>query len=115
MSSRTTTGSILRDLDKAEAENLVIRSQLMRAVQTAIKERGLTQVRVAEILDTDQSGASNLMTGRVSLFSIDMLVNMVVRMGLRVDVQVGSPEPIVSPPHTFVNSPVGIESDSTLA
>lgn len=106
MSSRTTTGSILRDLGRPEdaSENLVIRSQLMRAIQKAIKDRGMTQVRAAEILGTDQSRISNLMTGRVSLFSIDMLVNMAVRIGLRVDIQIGSAESARSSPYVVIAS-----------
>ncbi len=98
MSTRTTRGNIFRDLGKPEevAENLVIRSQLMHELQRTIKHRGLTQKQAAGILEVEQSRLSNLMTGRISLFSIDTLVNMAVRIGLQVTITVAEPATVPS-------------------
>lgn len=90
MSSRTTKGNIFRDLGQPKdvAENLVIRSQLMRALQSVIKEKSITQEQAAEWLGVEQPRISNLMTGRIDVFSIDALVNMAVLAGLSVSLSI---------------------------
>jgi predicted XRE-type DNA-binding protein len=72
----------------AEAENMKIRSALMRALQSHIRGHGWTQAEAAHYLGVTQPRVSDLMRGKINLFAIDGLVNMVAAAGLHVDMQV---------------------------
>ena len=72
----------------AEAENLRIRSAMMRALIDFIRKNKLSQSRAGEILGITQPRVSDLMCGKIQLFSIDALVNLLAAAGLRVDLRV---------------------------
>lgn len=72
----------------AEAENMKLRSALMRALESHIHARGLTQIQAAKLLGVTQPRVSDLLRGKISLFSLDTLVNMAVAAGLHVEMQV---------------------------
>ena len=72
----------------AEAENLRIRSATMRALIDFVRKHRLTQVRAARLLGVSQPRISDLMRGKINLFSIDNLVNLLAAAGLRVDLKV---------------------------
>ena len=70
----------------AEAENLRIRSAMMRALISHMRKNKLTQVRAAKLLSVTQPRVSGLMCGKIHLCSIDNLVNLLAAAGLRVEV-----------------------------
>jgi predicted XRE-type DNA-binding protein len=72
----------------AEAENLRIRAKLMMALTGYIEERKITQSRAARIMGVSQPRISDLVRGKIGLFTIDTLVNMVTAAGLKVDVDI---------------------------
>ena len=72
----------------AEAENMKLRSSLMIALSEHIKRQGLTQAQAARLLGVSQPRVSDLNRGKIDLFSIDTLVNMLAAAGLRVEVQI---------------------------
>ena len=76
-----------------EAENLRIRAKMMMALTGYIQERKITQSRAARIMGVSQPRISDLVRGKIGLFTIDTLVNMVTAAGLKVDVDItaGSP------------------------
>jgi predicted XRE-type DNA-binding protein len=82
------SGNVFRDLGfgEEEAEHLRIRSTLMIAVRRLIEDRGLTQAEAAKLLGVTQPRMSNLVRGRIDLFSIDALVDMLARAGVHVDI-----------------------------
>ena len=71
-----------------EAAVMKIRSSLMQKLQEHIKEQGYSQRRVAKMCKTTQPRISNLMRGKISEFSIDILIEMIYCLGLRVDVEI---------------------------
>ncbi len=93
MKSATKTGrdaDVFRDLGftPAEAQNLRIRSAMMRALVSFIRTNKLTQARTANLLGISQPRVSDLMRGKINLFSIDNLVTLLAAAGLRVDLKV---------------------------
>jgi predicted XRE-type DNA-binding protein len=72
----------------AQAENLKLRSSLMLALKRHIEREGLSQAEAAEVFGVTQPRISNLMRGKIELFGLDMLVNMLSAAGLRVTLQV---------------------------
>lgn len=83
--------NVFRDLGfpPAEAENLRIRAAMMNALIAEIEKKGLTQAQAAKLLGVTQPRVSDLMRGRLHLFSIDALVNFLGAAGLRVTLRVG--------------------------
>jgi predicted XRE-type DNA-binding protein len=90
MKKRVSTCNIFRDLGcKAEeAENLKLRAMLMVELEKHIREKRLTQKRAAERLGVTQPRISDLMRGKINLFSLDTLITMLTQAGLKVDVKV---------------------------
>lgn len=78
--------------DLEVARNLAIRATLMRELERYIEREGLTQAQAAERLGVTQPRISDLVRGKIDLFTIDALVNLLARVGLgvSVDVQWGS-------------------------
>ena len=74
--------------DRAEAENLRIRSKLMIAIERYIAENDLTQTTAAEMMKTTQPRITNVVKGKIDKFTIDMLINMLANVGVAVDVRV---------------------------
>lgn len=68
-----------------DAENLRLRAALMRALKEHLTQAGLTQAQAAEQLGVTQPRISDLLRGKINLFSLDTLVNMAASAGLHVD------------------------------
>jgi predicted XRE-type DNA-binding protein len=83
---RRSSGNVFRDLGfpAPEAENLRLRSELMARVRRRIAKEGLTQAAAARVFGVSQPRVSDLVRGRIELFSIDTLVNMLAKAGVRV-------------------------------
>jgi len=80
------SGNVFRDLgfSSSEAEHLRLRADLMVVLERLIARRGLTQARAAELLGVSQPRVNDLVRGRLHRFSIDALVDMLARAGVRV-------------------------------
>ena len=79
-------GNVFRDLGfgREEAEHLIIRSELMIKIEKLVKARGLTQAAAARIMRVSQPRVSDLLRGRLDLFSTDALIDMLARLGVSV-------------------------------
>jgi predicted XRE-type DNA-binding protein len=83
MKRHITKGSVFDDLgfDVAESANLKIRAALMRAIEEELDKRKITQVQTAKILGVSQPRISDLRRGKIHLFTVDILVNMLAVLG----------------------------------
>lgn len=83
MKPHVTKGSVFDDLgfDAAEASNLKIRAALMLAIDQKLGKKKLTQAKAAKLLGVTQPRISDLRRGKIQLFTIDVLVNMLVKLG----------------------------------
>ena len=92
------TGNVFRDLgfSKEEAEHLLIRADLLIQVQKAITSRKLKQAEAAKILRVTQPRVSDLLSGRIDLFSTDALIDMLARLrvGVRLVVKPARPRKV---------------------
>lgn len=76
------------ETDPGQAENMKLRSRLMMALRDHIVQEKLSQAAAAELLGVTQPRVSDLVRGKVELFSLDTLVNMLAAAGLHVDLRV---------------------------
>ena len=84
--------NVFRDLgfQPEEAENLRIRSALMIVLTEHIRQAGLTQKEAAKHLGVTQPRISDLIRGKIDVFSIDTLIAMLSRLGVKTSIRVGN-------------------------
>lgn len=86
----TTYGSenVFKDLGfpDEEAENLKLRAGLMSEVRKFAT--GITQAEAARILGITQPRLTLLLKGKIDKFSLDALVNMLGKAGMRIEMKV---------------------------
>ncbi len=82
MKSHVTNGSVFDDLafSASEAASLKIRAALMRAIEQELVKRKLTQAKAAKILCITQPRISDLKRGKIQLFTVDSLINMLGKL-----------------------------------
>src|SRR5439155_18295712 len=70
------SGNIFEDVGfpPDEARNLLRRAELMLAVERVIERRKLTQNQAAKVFGVSQPRISDLIRGKMDLFSIDTLI-----------------------------------------
>lgn len=74
------------------AASMAARSELMMALQQWVKAEGLTQQTAAGLFGVTQPRVSDLMRGRINLFSTDTLIDMAATAGLSPRVSIKAPK-----------------------
>lgn len=84
------SGNVFADLGfpPGEAAHLQLRSRLMDCLEQFIADKALTQRQAAQFFGVTQPRISNLVCGRVDLFSLDTLIEMLTSAGLQVELTV---------------------------
>lgn len=87
---RRGSGNVFADIGFSpdDAHNLLLRSELMARVEEFVKRSKLTQVQAANALGVTQPRLNDLLKGKIEKFSLDALVNMLARAGMRVELRV---------------------------
>jgi predicted XRE-type DNA-binding protein len=80
------SGNVFIDLGYSpdEAAILQMRADLMADLRKWIKAKRLTQAKAAEILGVSQSRVSDLIRGKWERFSLEMLITLATKAGIRV-------------------------------
>ena len=71
-----------------QAANMKLRSELMIALKDHIARAGMSQAQAAQLFGVTQPRVSDLMRGKINLFTLDALVNMATAVGLRIELRV---------------------------
>jgi len=88
--SRTkSSGNVFTDLgfDPAEAEVMKLRAEVMIRMAQQLKANGWTQNEAARRLGITQPRVSRLLKGIAEDFSLDMLLTLAARAGLRAELR----------------------------
>ena len=77
--------NVFKDLgfSAEETEHLTIRSTTMARLRQLIASRGLTQADAAALFGVSQPRVSDFVRGKIDLFSIDTLVDMLNHAGVQ--------------------------------
>ena len=75
-----------------EAASMKARSALMMALAEVIRERGMTQLDAAALFGVTQPRVSDLVRGKINLFSLDTLIDMAATAGMAPMVKVSKPK-----------------------
>jgi predicted XRE-type DNA-binding protein len=73
-----------------EAASLKMKSELHSQIVKTIKKRGYTQADLQKCLDESQPRVSDLMTGKISKFSLETLISYAEALGLHPQILVGA-------------------------
>ncbi len=84
MAIHKSTGNVFDDLgfETIEAENLRLRSFLMRKISYWISENELTQKEASKRLGVTQSRVSDINTGKIHRFTVDGLMSLLGATGV---------------------------------
>lgn len=82
--------SVFRDLFAEEAIELEIRSTLLRGLERWLDASGMTQTEAAKVLGITQARVSDLKRGKISQFSLDLLIRLAARAGLQPSVKLAA-------------------------
>lgn len=93
MKREKTLGKVFRDLGfgREEAANLKMRAMLMVELEKYIRAQHLTQRQAAERFGVTQPRISDLVRGKIELFSVDTLIAMLSHAGGTVDIRIKQP------------------------
>ncbi len=83
------SGNIFLDLKfpPEEAAVLQMRSELMADLRKFIQSKKLTQAEAANILGVSQSRVSDLIRGKWERFSLEMLIVLATKAGMRISLK----------------------------
>lgn len=70
-----------------EAAILQMRSEIMADLRKLIKNKKLTQAEAAEIFGVSQSRVSDLIRGKWEKFSLEMLIILATKAGMRISLK----------------------------
>jgi predicted XRE-type DNA-binding protein len=65
-----------------------LRASLIREIRTKVEAEGWNQTEIANQLGISQPRVSDLLSGKLSKFSLDALVNMLARLGGVIELKV---------------------------
>lgn len=75
--------SVFRDLyPEDEAAEMEMRSLLLLGLGNWLAGAGMTQIEAAKVLGITQARVSDIKRGKISSFSLDLLVRLAARAGL---------------------------------
>lgn len=77
-----------------QAASMRARSELMMNLTEVIRERGMTQGDAAALFGVTQPRVSDLMRGKINLFSLDTLIDMAATAGMSPTVKVSKPKTV---------------------
>lgn len=76
--------SVFQDLfEPGEAEDLEIRATLLSGLEKWLASCRMTQTEAAAVLGVTQTRVSDIKRGKISQFSLDLLVRLAARAGLQ--------------------------------
>lgn len=73
--------------DPVEYNSMAMKSKLIVILTKFIRDQGWTQTFAAEKLGISQPRVSNLMNGKIDKFSIDMLMEILFKLGYTLDMR----------------------------
>jgi predicted XRE-type DNA-binding protein len=83
--------SVFHDLfPPEEAAELEMRSLLLIGLEEWLANSGMTQLQAARVLSTTQARVSDIKRGKIQKFSLDLLVRLAARAGLRPELRLAA-------------------------
>jgi len=86
--STRSSGNVFADLKLPDADDLLAKAELAAKIIAEIQRRRMTQTQAAAMMGIDQPKISALKQGRLSGFSIERLMRLLLLMGRDIEITV---------------------------
>ena len=86
------SGNVFADLGVPDAEQHLIKAEIVIGIAARIKDRGLTQVEAARKIGLSQPDVSKLLRGNFAGFTLDRLFAFLCALGSDVSIRVAAPK-----------------------
>ena len=84
----TGSGNVFKDIGVPNAEEHLIKAQLVFKIDTILKKRGLKQVEAADLFGVRQPDVSKMLRGDFRQFSVERLLRFLVALDQDVEIVV---------------------------
>lgn len=84
----TGSGNVFKDLGVPNAEEHLVKAQLVFKIDAILKKRGLTQVEAAGLFGVRQPDVSKMLRGEFRQFSVERLLRFLVALDQDVEIVV---------------------------
>jgi predicted XRE-type DNA-binding protein len=84
----TGSGNVFRDIGVPNAEEHLVKAQLIFKIDTILKKRGLKQVEAADLFGVRQPDVSKMLRGEFRQFSVERLMRFLVALDHDVEIVV---------------------------
>jgi predicted XRE-type DNA-binding protein len=95
------SGNVFKDIGVPNAEEHMVKAQLVLKIDTILKKRGLKQVEAADLFGVRQPDVSKMLRGDFRQFSVERLLRFLVALDQDVE--------IVVKPHRNRNNVAGMQ------
>jgi predicted XRE-type DNA-binding protein len=82
----TGSGNVFKDIGVPNAEEHLVKAQLVFKIDTILKKRGLKQVEAAELFGVRQPDVSKMLCGEFRQFSVERLLRFLVALDQDVEI-----------------------------
>jgi predicted XRE-type DNA-binding protein len=82
------SGNVFKDLGIPNAEEHLVKAQLVFKIDTIMKDRGLKQAEAADLLGVKQPDVSKMLRGDFKQFSVERLLRFLVALDHDVEIVV---------------------------
>src|ERR1700733_1721674 len=96
------TGNVFADIGVPNADEHLVKAQLVHKIDTLMKARGLKQVQAADLFGVKQPDVSKMLRGDFRQFSVERLLRFLVALGQDVEIIVKPPRDKQQPPALHV-------------
>jgi predicted XRE-type DNA-binding protein len=90
--------NVFKDIGVPNADEHLVKAQLVFKIDTIMKKRRLKQVEAAHLFGVRQPDISKMLRGKYRQFSVDRLLRFLVALGQNVEI-------VVKPHHDRKNAP----------
>ena len=84
----TGSGNVFKDIGVPNAEEHLVKAQLVFKIDTILKKRGLKQVEAADLFGVRQPDVSKILRGEFRQFSVERLLRFLVALDQDVEIVV---------------------------
>ncbi|PYV97106.1 MAG: XRE family transcriptional regulator [Acidobacteria bacterium] len=84
----TGSGNVFKDIGVPNAEEHLVKAQLVFKIDTILKKRGLKQVEAADLFGVRQPDVSKMLRGEFRQFSVERLLRFLVALDQDVEIVV---------------------------
>lgn len=88
ITNEPSSGNVFADLGLAEPEERLAKAALAHKIAQIISKRHLTQAEAAKILKLDQPKISAIMSGRLSGFSLERMLLLLISLDRDIEIRI---------------------------